>query len=366
MIWIQRSIYNFHLFWFQRSIDSNSFISDSANYALCAMIEHTTASKCIMTLLQCGAEHKTAGIRSSTTGCVSHAVRTRSSELKTSAGSECLTAVQDRLTKLVSDPSPDVRAHSREIIRRLINGGFVSRSQLEVTVLSSAVDKALQEQPTSFVTAVMSRFSSSDDDSGKVNGEETAGELRREAMSPRRRPPNKGDPTNGGSPRARLRQGNPSKAAKSELASDSRSAPAAHGGNSPRVELGVSGHGSSSSGLAFVSSPAAAGSVASPAAGSGAGAGSKYSALQTALAKKQMESIEELANLPDIMQRLSSKNWLERNEAITLLTNAIISNTEILTTARKLEQLVDCILEKLEDGSIKVRNFEALFFGHCW
>jgi hypothetical protein len=54
------------------------------------------------------------------------------------------------------------------------------------------------------------------------------------------------------------------------------------------------------------------------------------------------------------MQQLSNKNWLERNEAITLLVDAIISNSGVLLSAGKLESMIEQIIEKFEDGSIKV------------
>jgi hypothetical protein len=83
---------------------------------------------------------------------------------------------------------------------------------------------------------------------------------------------------------------------------------------------------------------------------------SRFSALQAAQARKELDSIPELLLLPDIHQRLQSKNWLERNNAITQMVQIIVEHAEALQKSGRLDRLVESILERLEDGSVKVKG----------
>lgn len=51
---------------------------------------------------------------------------------------------------------------------------------------------------------------------------------------------------------------------------------------------------------------------------------------------------------------MGETNWSERQEALKSITGFIISYWEVLLEAGKLDGYIDCLLEKLEDGSVKV------------
>lgn len=54
------------------------------------------------------------------------------------------------------------------------------------------------------------------------------------------------------------------------------------------------------------------------------------------------------------LQGLSNKNWQERRDAVTHLTDHLLEHFDLLTSARKTEQCVERLLEIFEDGSVKV------------
>ena len=74
-----------------------------------------------------------------------------------------------------------------------------------------------------------------------------------------------------------------------------------------------------------------------------------------AAAKRIMESTPSLQCLPDHFQAaIGSSSWSIRQQAVTHITECILAYPEVLKDAGKLESCVDRLIERLEDGSVKV------------
>lgn len=301
------------------------------------MMERISVSRAFALLMQYGAEHKTAGIRGSTANCICHLVVVRTDELKANACKESLESLKSRLGKFMGDPNPNVRAQTREIIRQLVTNGIFTRTQLEACVAPNLIAKAFQEQSGN--STPLSQYSSR---LGEVGLQVVAdGGNRRTDNTPSVRSSGHKVPD---SPLGVPKKKRPSvvSRAREEVRqyddSDDGGGPLTPRG-SEAIELGVSGQGTTTrlgnTGRRRDTTP-------------------KYSALQAAHAKQQIDTIGELVELPDMMKKLTSKNWLERTEALSHIADSILERSAILTTAGKLEGLIDAMLEKFEDGSIKV------------
>ena len=75
----------------------------------------------------------------------------------------------------------------------------------------------------------------------------------------------------------------------------------------------------------------------------------------TAAAKRALESNSELMMIPDLLNQLVNQNWIDRRSALNQLTEIVTNHHTILKNANKLDNIVDRILEKLEDGSVKIQ-----------
>lgn len=53
-------------------------------------------------------------------------------------------------------------------------------------------------------------------------------------------------------------------------------------------------------------------------------------------------------------QNLSNKNWQERRDAVTHVTDHLLQHFDILASAGKIEHCIERILDIFEDGSVKV------------
>jgi hypothetical protein len=72
-----------------------------------------------------------------------------------------------------------------------------------------------------------------------------------------------------------------------------------------------------------------------------------------AAAKRQMDNEPALMQLPQWLNGLQQNNWLDRVDSLTSLTDAVIQFTDMLKGTGKLAKVLDCIVERLEDGSVK-------------
>ena len=75
----------------------------------------------------------------------------------------------------------------------------------------------------------------------------------------------------------------------------------------------------------------------------------------SAAAKRAIEATPELASLMDLQAATRVKAWMERRDAMTKLSEVMVRHYAVLRDANKLAPCVDCLLERLEDGSAKVR-----------
>ena len=71
--------------------------------------------------------------------------------------------------------------------------------------------------------------------------------------------------------------------------------------------------------------------------------------------RRDLESIPELAELSEVVKTLSmGTEWTTRIESLSTLTGTIINHVDTLKASGKLDSCLDLILEKFEDGSVKV------------
>lgn len=73
-----------------------------------------------------------------------------------------------------------------------------------------------------------------------------------------------------------------------------------------------------------------------------------------AAARRAADAHEDIQALPELLLRACSKNWSERRDALTEIANLIIKHGDALKDMNKLESCLDRILERFDDGSIKV------------
>jgi hypothetical protein len=74
-----------------------------------------------------------------------------------------------------------------------------------------------------------------------------------------------------------------------------------------------------------------------------------------AAAKRIMESDPQLMQWQTMIMTIStSKNWNEKKDALTFMTDLILKHSSILKDVGKLESSLDCVLDRLADGSLKI------------
>lgn len=70
-----------------------------------------------------------------------------------------------------------------------------------------------------------------------------------------------------------------------------------------------------------------------------------------------METVDELIALPTTLSTAaSSSSWVERRDCLTTLTDCCVKHHSTLRDAGKIDSLVERVLERLEDGSVKVQS----------
>lgn len=74
-----------------------------------------------------------------------------------------------------------------------------------------------------------------------------------------------------------------------------------------------------------------------------------------AAAKRAMEHDPELgSSLQEALSASTSSSWTARKDAVDRITELILKHYDVLRDANKLSTCVDCLLARLEDGSVKV------------
>lgn len=265
------------------------------------MVHNVTATRAVTALLLV-VEHKNPGVRGKVARTIANLLHHRSADLHSTRE---LDALLPKLQKLLTDSSPEARSQGREIIRVLLHEGLFSRSQLEVHVSCDTLDKVEKEDKNSSVV---------------LRG--PSPRRARPPMSSRMSPAKSIGPLGSESPLSMRRV----KLTFEEDNNDLRVS-----GISPRGAVGIASLPRDEN----MNAP-------------------RSTSVITLAAKKQAENSVELLALPGIFLALCSKSWQERKDALDTITDMILLHTNTLRDADKLESCVDRVLERLEDGSVKV------------
>jgi hypothetical protein len=286
----------------KRCADSSNFLSEVSENALVQMIDNVSASRSLAGLLT-SVEHKQANIRAKAAMFINCLLFRRCDDV---FGSREFEGLKSKIAKLLQDSLPETRANSRDIVRILLNNGLVQKSELEHFVSMDLINKSLKE-----TSSAVSFFSTN---SGKLRIE-----------SPIK---NSNDYDVGVTPK------------KTSLKS-SRPVPLLFPDtvtSNPTYYIPSPSKSTSSK----KNSVSTKGSITP-------------SRAKVAAAKRSMDSVPELQNLVQMLQDTTVSNWMDRRNALTELTNVVINYTGVLRDCGKLDGCMDRILERLEDGSVKVQ-----------
>ena len=286
---------------------ASSFLGETAEMTLCHLIDNASASRALAGLLQ-ASENRNAHLRGKVAGFLHFLVLSKSAEL---SGCRELDALKHRLKYLLNDNTPEARSSSRDVVKILIHNNVCSRQELDMVLTPDVTSKALSMPPMT--------------------------------TSPTRSPKRAGGRSN------------------SPIAMTAMMR--AHG---------MVGEGDSDSeyGLAGLASPIKVKSKkggnkrreskeSTPSRDTGAGItgkdGNTPSRAKASAAKRIMASDEELLAIPNIFSLLQSNQWEERKEGVSQMTDLVIKHMTVLRDASRLDGIMDGILDRLDDGSVKVQ-----------
>lgn len=281
----------------KRAVDASVFLNESAEAALLEMVKSVSVQRSLAALLLC-ADNRSQYIRGKVSKLLLRLVNTRTGELR---GCKDMPSLLGRLGRSVDDQTPEARAGSRSTVKALLRQGLVTRSELERFVPADKIEKCLLiEDSVADSTGSLSV--------GRLDGNTTCGANNK--MLNRRRPKQDiiADP-------GRVEQ---------EALSISNYRPPLH----PKV---ISTDG------------AVAGTVSN----------SKDSLKGTRTAP--ISELPEIAAVPDILLAVANgKSWADRKTALTGATDLICKHWRILQMSGMLEKVLEAILSRVEDGSVKV------------
>ena len=122
---------------------------ESAERALLQMMENVSASKSLSGLLT-AAEHRASTVRGKVASVLYLLWHQKLKELKSSCfqGSKDHDMLKAKISKLVSDQAPEARTASRNIVRFLVLEGVVSKSEWQLCIPSNQLDKILSQSLT--------------------------------------------------------------------------------------------------------------------------------------------------------------------------------------------------------------------------
>jgi hypothetical protein len=286
-----------------------------------------------------------------------------------------------RVGKLVCDQSPEARAASRNLVRFLVKEGVVSKGEWETVISADQLPKILSQKltppvaigtgsgqraskPLLFYSAPPSQDMSIDVSQDSIfksrtnslhkNRHSTSGLARSPPTwtTPYVTEPQVGFPVNADiDDRELLKDKYKGKGDKgvSFAATDNDSDSCSY---TVQSRKSVSQYTNGGSGLSKTSY-SSDGSMVGISSGSTKANRRKEMSTATA-AKRSMES-PELQVLPELIQTArSSTHWTERQETLKSITELVIVHWKVMLEALRLDLCVDCLLERLEDGSVKV------------
>jgi hypothetical protein len=344
----------------KRAADSSIFLSESADRAIEKMIENISTHRSLLVLLN-GLDHRTSMQRSKAAYFLLLLTKMKGFEYPSLKEFDLL---KSKLLKLLQDQAQETRSFGREIIKELLSNHVVSREELEhYSITSSQIDKIYQD-------------SSTGDGYGYESGEEVDGKARLKSSLRGR-----GGPLSLRTPPSNTRKGlndndlfvespvpaSTNRKKKANLPHTAISVDSLNSDNgsvdSHYLEFGIATQvrmtprdGSImdddiqcfSPNPVLRRPPQAKTPLRSPRSNS-----LKPTAGHTA--KRIMESDAELMQWQTTIMTIStSKNWNEKKDALSFMTNLILNHFSVLRDCGKLESSFDIILEKFSDGSSKI------------
>eukprot|EP01034_Spumella_vulgaris_P022814 gene22813-28984_t len=360
----------------KRSSDSSNFISESADAVLTLMVQHLSPLRCLLALTN-HADHKNPITRAKVAQFLYLLVSTKYGDLN--GTSKELDSLKIKLAKMLRDQTPECRLYSRHIVKMLLKQRLVGREELELTVPSDLIEKSLKDSAPlpSLVVSTPTTTSSNN----------LAGMARNE--SPYRTAMNNQSNNNMKQPNSRRQVVNELQTSDTDYSSGLNADGWSPAGseyssfNSTPANAALNSKGSNAAkGFRFeeqaingaaTGNPAKNGRVRqlaneryddsnnssnAPTPKSTNSAkpprGGKDGASSATVSKRAMESEAELQVLPEILSATASKAWTERRDALTRLTEVVVKHASVLKGATKMGACLDAIVERLEDGNVKV------------
>ena len=314
--------------------ETSILLNEAAELAIQGVIEHSTAQRSLLGLLS-GTDNRNPTLRGKVARYLHSLVLARASELK---GARELEGLKIKLGKMIGDHTPEARASARDIARIMIEAGLVSRADLELHVAPDQLAKALNP--------ANNMVSSSSPQRGL-------------SASPKRTPANRRRVVSDSGVGSSIESDG------GEFAGGGGGRPSAlfipsYDDDGTGLSAGGEEHagpfaGMSRSKLRSSSESTAGGGGGKALSSSGSGTAAPSRA-KVAAAKRVMESNEELLALPTLMTASGNPNWIERREALSAITDLVTKYATVLRDASKLDACVERLLERLDDGSVKVQQ----------
>eukprot|EP01039_Chlorochromonas_danica_P001542 gene1542-1680_t len=362
----------------KRCADSSNFLSESAEQALFQMVQNASPGRSLQALLQ-GVDHKNSSVRAKATAALVILIQQYGGDLELSRDLDML---KSRLNKLLQDSSPETRSNGREIVRILLHSVRISRYDMESFVKSDLLDKAVKEavNPGGNSYYNLRTLMDHNEEDGH-RGNATQSPLRPASHLPRLLKPKNAAPivSNGvETPPRNLRYLQEEDALLPQLLSPGSSVlydeseSNGSGGeeigelSSHKLSMIPTPHHAAPNGRERVIRSALAGHNNTPKKSTTAtrvivsasrnGRDNSVSSVNSSYAaKRMMESDSELIHWNDLQIKVSSvKGLQERKEVMTSLTSLIMKHASVLKDAGKLEASLDSLLDRLEEGSIKI------------
>lgn len=353
-------------------------MSESAEQALFQMVQNASPGRSLQAMLQ-GIDHKNSTVRAKASAALVILVQQHGSDLELSRDLDML---KSRLNKMLQDSSPETRSNGREIVRILLHSVRISRYDMENFVKSDLLDKAVKEAVNPGGNSyynLRTLLDHNEEDGHRGNIMQSP--LRPASHLPRLLKPKNTAPivSNGvETPPRSLKYPAEEEALLPQLQSPGSSVFCDESENNGsdgediaelscrKLSMIHTPHHAVPNGRERVIRSALPGHNNTPKKSTSAtrvivsasqnGRDSSTSLVNSSYAaKRMMENDSELMHWNDLQIKVSSvKGLQERKEVMTSLTSLIMKHGSVLKDAGKLEASLDSLLDRLEEGSIKV------------
>ena len=321
------------------------------------MMDGVTPSRSLAGLLT-AVEHKTASVRGKVASLLYLLFCQKLKELRIScaAGGKEIDCLKAKICKLVTDQTPEARTASRNIIRYLVKEGIVSKWEWAQHIAADQLDKILAQALSPPIT-----MSTGNQDANLSNHESPSNRRNSNSIMPKQRLLAQGRSSLNSSASLLPIQTKEILSRNAALSEDAGRVDAA-GGFVSEIDVDGSAFTANNKKVTNLHASNSSGSVKLPASNSLSSSGqfsSKHNSLRrrdsnALVAKRTMEG-PDLVGLPDLIHTIStSSSSIERQDAIKSLSSILITHWQVMLDAGKLGVYLDCLLERLEDGSVKV------------